>query len=372
MTASINAPEGNVACPGHPHELTANVTPDGGTCVWSIVTGGSILTKENGDALDAGSVTKVRLLGVKPGTVKVRLRYSKDGRRRTANISITIHKIKFTVTNFDIEKGVSAANEFQEGLIMGPRSRLHDNALTPEGPTFKMSAEVQISVADSCRRRDDCAKNHRVGWLQTMRENERKALYSKKLITVTVALPIRDAQPNDDGNYSHPPFYHGPSVKAFDNNEDTQTAAFEDSPWWPNPGVGPAPWTNEAYGELFQITFKNRFTAWLVVQNIAWADLADEYGSEDFNEERMRESFTFLKHVNWSCGFSTSVDNSKSVGSRAATKSKEPWHRRWWTGRGRKPLKLDQDIFNKKQQTQVDPVGEGEEEEEEENPDMEP
>jgi len=378
MTARIDAPDGNVACPGYPHKLEAIVTPDGGTCQWSIVSGSGILTKDNGDAIGAESVTEVRLLGVKPGSVKVRLRYSKEGRTRTANIRITIHKIKFRVTNFVREKGVSAANEFEEGLFMGPRSQKEGGVLHTENATFKMSADVEISVADSCLRKSDCAKNHRVGWLQTMRENERWVLYTKKTIrNIHPIMPIRDARPDDGGGYTNPPFYHGPSVRDFTGDEDTQTAAFEDSPWWPDPGANPAPWKTDNYGRLFHITFKNRFTAWLVVQNIAWADLAGEYGSDDFNEERMKESFTFLKHVNWSCGFSTTVDLNEAVGSRAATKSKEPWYRRWWTGRGNKPLKLDKPIFNEEnaklgayQEEAVEE--EEEEEEEEENPDMEP
>jgi hypothetical protein len=98
-----------------------------------------------------------------------------------------------------------------------------------------------------------------------------------------------------------PPFYDHLWVKPFTGDADTQRAHHEDTPGFP------APWEDPQLSgsKLFQINFSNKFTAWLVVQNVEWS-------AHDHSER----CFVFLHNFTWSFAINVAVNQRKKLGLR--------------------------------------------------------
>lgn len=312
-----------VACPGHPLAITAVGTPAGGTYSWTIA-GDAQLVDGAGAALNAGATVNLR--GFKPDdatgkipeqTATVRVTYTHPNGTAHAEKPVKIHKIEFDVTETAITAGVTQANEAAARVALGG---------APGVDTMVTDPHVKIKLDASCPRTTDCAKNHRVGWLQTVVSNDRRVRFTRTQITVTVPLPLRDGDPA--AGPSPFPFYD--AAPDFTADGDTQTAHHFDSPDqgapWTDPRVAapaPPPAKNR---QLRNIFFQCGFTAWLVVQNKEWS-LHD-----------LKGSFAFQKHFDWSIHLDVAVDTTAAVGSRCAPASAPPTIGPLTDGKGSDPV----------------------------------
>jgi hypothetical protein len=308
---------GPVACPGHPHELLATSNTPGGVYTWSIASQEASLTDGRGARLTNGNI--VFLEGIDPEKVRVTVRYTVAAGVAQADARIRIHPIDFEVIRFDVVAGMSEAVESANGLQIRQPPGGQD--------TFAVEAAVKINVDPSCPRRDECARNHRVGWLQTLRANRRVAKYPGSRYQEEVPLPIRDATRAD----SMPPFYDGDEVYQFLWGTDQLTTRLED-----NPETDTAGWLDDPSGlppgsdlKLEHLEMSNEFTAWLVVQNIEWAQRA------------LADSFDYLRNLDWRCGLKASVDHARPIGSRATPRRAAARDLGMGGGRGTHTPKLD-------------------------------
>jgi len=309
---------GFVACPGHPFQLTAVAEPAGGTLSWTISGGGNAeLVDTAGNPKTDGDTVFLR--GFSPDdsagniperTATVKVTYTHPDGTAEATTTVKIHKIDFDVTNTTINAGVTQANEGPGGVRL---------ANAPGVATMSTTPQVEIKLDASCPRKTDCARNHRVGWLQTVLTNTRDIRYPNTLLQVTVPLPIRDAIAGAPA-----PFYL--AATPFTANNNKQNAHHEDSP-----GQG-APWTDARPGapapppptnlQLQSINFANSFTAWLVVQNIEWS------------VHHRDTSFVFVRNFDWSMSLNVTVDTTQAVGSRCTPASNPATIGTLNTGRG--------------------------------------
>jgi hypothetical protein len=302
VTVTITMPLA-VACPGHPFELKAVGSPSGGTYSWTVSGGGAQLVDGAGSPTSSGGTLYLRSFqpdnttGKIPAkTATVSVTYTHPLGTATDSKNIPIHAIDFEVTDTAVTGGMTQANEGAAGVALG-------NA--PGVATMSTDPKVKIKLDPSCPRKTDCAKNHQVGFLQTVLTNDRRTRYTHTLIEVTVVLPIRD-------QISGPkPFYEG--VTPFSGDGDQQTVHHEDSPTqgapWTDPRAGapaPPPAKNQ---QLRQMFFSNGFRVWLVVQNVEWA------------VHHKDDSFVFLRNFDWSMRLNVTVDTTQAVGSRCTPAS---------------------------------------------------
>jgi hypothetical protein len=292
---AVTIEAGDVACPGHLHQARASGNPAGGTYAWTIQSGSGTAQLIDGSGAAATTGDTLFLRGIEPEEVTLEVTYTESGRTATATKTITIHSINYRVRNFTVARGGFQANENAAGVQMWN---------IPPNPAFSLDPTVRIQVDASCPRKADCAQNHRVGWLQVMRVDNREVQYPSTRFWVDCPMPIRDAWRD-----TVQPFYDGPSVQTFAGDGDTQTAHQEDSPSFPG---APGAWTDPrpgAVGDLNMqsITLEDRFIAWLVVQNIEWA-----------RDVAVSSSFTYLKHIAWRCALTSNIDHTQAVGSRAS------------------------------------------------------
>ena len=303
--------------------MTATGTPSGGTFQWSMSGAGphTELVDAAGAPTTTGATVFLRSFepdnvnGKIPAqTVKIDVKYTHPSGTATDSKNVPIHKIDFVVTNTTIHAGVTQANETAGGVSLGQ---------APGVDTMVTDPKIEIQLDASCPRKTDCAKNHRVGWIQNVLTNDRRTRYTHTLIEVTVALPIRD------GDAVTPvPWYD--VTNQFTADRDKQTAHHFDSPgqgasWGdPRPGApAPPPAINQ---QLRQMFFSNGFHAWLVVQDIEW----DSHDRDN--------SFVFLRNFAWSMQLNVTVDTTKSVGSRCTPASSTPTIGALNVGMGPAPL----------------------------------
>ena len=296
-----------VACPGHPLDITATGDPAGGSYAWTISAPAADLVDAAGTSTRAGNVINLR--GFQPDTgtgnipaqtaaITVAYTYT-NGEKATANQSVTIHEIKFVVTNDAITAGVIGPQETGAGVTIGPGAGNREIVTDPQ---------VEIQLDASCPRKAACAGNHRVGWLQTMLSSDLRIRYRDSLLTwgLVPPAPIRDAFATATF-----PFYS--TVTSFSADRDKRTAHHEDSPnlpaGWTDPRPSAPPPPPPVNRQLRLMFFNDTFTAWLVVQNVEWS-LHD-----------MNNSFAFLRNFNWSAHLDITVDTTKAVGSRCTPAS---------------------------------------------------
>jgi hypothetical protein len=249
-------------------------------------------------------------------TATVTVTYTHPNGTATAHKDIPIHGITFTVTGMTVTAGVTQANETASNVKLGG---------SPGVATMSTNPSVKIQMDASCPRKNDCAGNLQVGMLQTVISNDRRTQYTNTLMSLTVAIPIRD-QINGPT-----PFYEGSTP--FSGDGVSVTVHHEDSPFttapWRDPRAGspgPPPATNK---QLQQINFSNGFQVWLVVQHIEWAD------------HDLSTSFVFLRNYSWSMQLNVTVDTTKPVGSRCTPHSNPPTISAVGTGKGGSSPNLD-------------------------------
>jgi len=296
-----------VACPGHPLVITATGNPAGGTFAWTIAAPAADLVDAAGNSVRAGDTVNLRGFQGDPATgniptqtATISVTYTlASGQKATASQNVTIHEIKFAVTNNTINQSPTTVVESAAVL----------KVTFGAAATMSTDPQVEIQLDASCPRKADCASNHRVAWLQTVWTFVSDKRYTHTLSHKTPAMPVRDALPGAPF-----PFYDAPTV--FTGDKDKETAHHEDSPGtsadWTDPrGAAPAP-PPAKNRQLRQVVRTESFTAWLVVQNIEWAahDLAG--------------SFAFVGNFDWSMGITLAVDTSQAVGSRATPQTAAP------------------------------------------------
>jgi hypothetical protein len=294
-----------VACPGHPFELKALGSPTGGTFSWSAAD--AELVDSQGAATSTGDRIFIRSHkpddangNVPAQSVSVRVTYTCKQGSASDTKTVSIHKIDFVVTNTDINCDKMWAIQTGKGVL------LEGNPAAPKAPLWT-EPRVQIQIDPSCPRKDDCAGNHRVGWLQTVRQNERVSRYNDSEHRWDFPIPQRDLIPPD----GLPPFYQNLWVKRFNRDGDTQLAHHEDEPTWP---TEPEPWADPRSGapqtsRLLSMNFSNSYDAWLVVQNVEWS-AHDPLGC-----------FVFLSNFGWSFSLNVKIDLKKPQGSRCTPAS---------------------------------------------------
>jgi hypothetical protein len=132
---------------------------------------------------------------------------------------------------------------------------------------MNVEPKVTLKLGAACPRKQECASNHRVGWLQDVTRWEKSFRFRRRLVQLRtpVGPPIRDAESGAPF-----PFYSESSTFDFKDDADFYRVNHSDSPafgaLWedskdPHPSSSP----------LEQVIFKLGFTAWLVVQNIEWS-----------------------------------------------------------------------------------------------------
>jgi hypothetical protein len=297
-----------VACPGHPFSITAVGTPSGGTFAWTISE--AELVDSSGNRVNAGNNVFLRGFQADDATGKipektatVTVNYTHPNGTATDSKPVKIHKIAFDVTDTAITAGLTQTDENAAQVILGRVGGVD---------TMDTKPKVKIKLDPSCPRKTDCAKNHRVGWLQTVLTNDRRLRYTHTLITISVPLPVRDGNPASPP--SRIPFYD--EVADFTSDADVQIAHHRDGPGngaaWTDPrptAPVPPPAKNR---QLRKVFFQSGFRAWLVVQNKEWSahDLAG--------------SFAYQNNFDWSVHLDVTVDMTKAVGSRCSPTSAAP------------------------------------------------
>ncbi|MBK7365803.1 MAG: hypothetical protein IPI97_12665 [Nitrosomonas sp.] len=311
----------SVACPGHPLAITATGSPSGGTYSWTVSGGGAKLVDGSGNPVSTGSSVNLRSFqpdntngNILAQSANLQVTYTHPNGTATDSKTVPIHKIDFVVTNTAIHAGVTQANEMAGQVNLGNAAGIDTMVTDPR---------IEIQLDASCPRKSDCAKNHRVGWIQNVLTNDRRIRYTHTLIQVTVALPIRDGD-----EVTPVPWYD--VTNQFTADRDKQTAHHFDSPgngasWLdPRPAApAPPPAINR---QLRQIFFSNSFHAWLVVQNIEW-----EVHDRD-------NSFVFLRNFAWSMQLNVTVDTTQPVTSRCTPASRAPTIGALGKGRGPIPV----------------------------------
>lgn len=330
-TVSI-IPSPVIACPGLPTEIKAVGNPPGGAFAWLPIAplvnlqgqtdylGSTVHLRDN-------SVNTVHLWDFKKDdttgrilekTLQVSVTYLYQGTPVRANASVLIHKIDFEVKGATVRAGVTAAYESDRGVQLLPENV----------PTISTMPTVTIKLDKRCPKPNDCASNHRVGWLQTLTACSRVAHYDHTRVDHGVRMiPIRDIVPQTidrwpaaqrrrptiklQGKYDFP-FYDGDLVKKFlyQDGLETQVAEHQDSPGfdvtWDDPRT--------RQRALRRIIVRDRFTAWLAVQNIAWSR----------RHPNPQESLIFLKHFDWAVNLSIDVDWDEDLGKRCKPHSRPP------------------------------------------------
>jgi hypothetical protein len=323
--------EAAVACPGHRFKIQAVGTPASGDYQWSVT--GATLVDANGRPATKGDTVYLR--NFTPDNVNgnipeqhatVTVNYVTAQGSATDTKQVTIHKIDFVVTNDTVTGRRIYAMETNDGVNL---------CSYQFNGTSEMSTDptVQINLDSSCPRKNDCATNFQVGWLQTMLTNDRRIRFARALLTWSCPMPIRDVWDPD----TQKPFYHAAFVLGFLSDGDTETAHHEDSPWLPSDWRDPR--AGSPGGALRQISFSNSFTAWLVVQCIEWADF-DVPGS-----------FVYLRNFDWSMQFNVTVDTSQNVGSRCTPSSNAIQIGSVAVGKGSNSPNLADPFFNTSQRS---------------------
>jgi len=279
ISVKIHLEDGNVACPGRRHEIRAVGSPKGGSYSWSISGGNAHLLDIDGKPSNTDS--HLWLLGFWPDDdkdffperkVRVSVTYTHDCGTAEATSHLIIHGIKFDVTDVKVIKQPTIFFIQGRDFVLGARDSLLPQMDTAPGPG------VTIHLDRRCPRKEDCAKNHRVGWLQTITDFKEEVHYNNKRFHCPVRFPIIDVTSE---SFRQPPFVL--RVHSFLNDGDTQFAIQTDHPGTKHPFTSQDP----TVGNLTTFWFKMKFMDWLVVQNIEWEG------------RDLKRSFIFLRHFSW-------------------------------------------------------------------------
>lgn len=300
----------DVACPGHPLQINAIGNPPGGTYNWKVSGEGAQLVNDAGKPASTGA--HVNLRSFQPdnaaGTIPSRraiisVAYNHPNGKAADKKDVTIHAIGFDVSDMVITAGVTQAKQ-EAGAVQL-------ESLSDSNPTIYTEPKVEIKIDQSCSRKNDCAKNHQIGFLQTLLTNKRIKRYTHTSSEdVVTTLPIRD----QDQYGIMKPFYG--EVKKFLKDGDKKPIEHQDTPrygaeWTDTRLDAPAP-PPAQNKQLRYVLFSDEFRVWLAVQNIEWAK-HDKIGS-----------FVFLRNFDWSVSLNMNVDTARPLGFRCTPDSSPP------------------------------------------------
>jgi hypothetical protein len=249
-----------VACPGHALQINAKGSPAGGTYAWTVE--GAQLTDRSGRAADNGDTVYLRSFApdnasgrIPETTAKVSVKYTHSNGSASASKEVTVHSIDFEVSGGKPRFSDLEAKEDSTRVFIEQRDA--------NVPTMNVDHQVKIRLGASCPRKQECVRNHRVGWLQDITAWEKSYRFRRRLVQwkLLEGPPIRDALSDD---YS--PFYAEPV--AFDADGSAQVNHSD------SPAFG-ASWEDDRHdppeaSPLENVVFKLGFTAWLAVQNREW------------------------------------------------------------------------------------------------------
>ena len=189
--------------------------------------------------------------------------------------------VEFTVSSFSATVGAGLnVSESAGGL------RLSSNRYTATGTVTAVGPKSRV-------------KNWDIGFLQTVFRSDRNFYWGSTARTKysdnCSPLPVRD------GDALKQPWYGLETVSPFSEAaSDSQTATMNDTP-----GTARQPWADPRGTDtpepdsLAQTDGKDIFRSWLAVRN-----------RTDFHK-------LYLRHADWEVDYSTAVDVSKAIGSRA-------------------------------------------------------
>ena len=296
----------SVAWPGHALSITAVASPSGGTFAWTVKGGGAALVDNAGKPTKSGPMLSLRsflpddILGSIPATsADVSVTYTLPKGKAMDTIAVPIHGIVFDVpAPMEVTPGLTYTFEDagEDGRSVGAEGK--KNA----PPAISTDPKVMIILDESCLRKTECARNHQVGFLQTIIADDRRARYTVTEAVKSIAvLPVRDAL--TDASIPTP-FYSSP--KPFRGDGDEQAVHHEDRPGvefsWDDPRTGAAK-------DLKQICFMDKFNVWLAVQNIDWA------------AHDRKHSFVYLRNFSWWLQLKVTADFTQVRGSRVSPDS---------------------------------------------------
>lgn len=331
----------SVACPGLPFQLTAAGTPSGGTYTWTA--SGGELVDQGGSPATTGATVFLRSFKADAATgaipehsATVDVTYTHSDGVATDSKPVKVHKIDFVVTDTTIVAGVTRANEEAGKVELGAARGVNTMVTDPK---------VQIKLDASCPQKTDCAKNYRVGWLQTVVSVDRRVRYTHTLLEITKSqpFPLRDGDPF--AGPSPYPFYD--AAPDFTGDNKTRTARHVDNPRlpaaWADPRPGAPPSPPAVNQQLRRMFFQIGFHAWLVVQNKEWS------------RHDLPGSFAYQKHFDWSAHLDVTVDMTKAVGSRCTPQSATPTIGAMASGKGPNNPSFMKKCSNELNQVKISP-----------------
>lgn len=335
VTVKIDLPAEVVACPGHPLEITAKGEPGGGTYHWTVSGGTAQLVNSGGKKTTTGATVYLRAFKADDATgnipaqkATVGVTYKHPNGSPTDSRVVDVHQINFVVvhppTNPAVTTGSTEVTENDYAVVLGPVFR----GSPVSGDSMATEPEVTIQLGESCpvTRKRDCARNHRVGWLQTVRADDRRARYTHTLVKVDVKPPVLDGGPR-----RRHPFFD--DVKPFADDKATLLVPHFDSPedsadWIDPRSDAPKPPPSENL-QLREVCFSTSYTAWLVVQNIEWSKHKPEEDPFAY-----KDSFAYLEHFDWGVRLNVEVNTAAKVGERCTPRSGAAWADEPKPGRG--------------------------------------
>jgi len=321
-----------VACPGHPHPITAVGTPSGGDYTWTV--SGAELVDNSGNPLSSGDAVYLRSFQADDSTgtipekkATVSVTYTHPQGTAKDSTPVTIHKIEFKVTNNESVTFTDLEVKEDPGE-MGSQGGVWIESKDPNVPTMNIDPKVTIKLDESCPRKKDCASNHRVGWIQDVTSWNKSVSYRHQTCTATfiVKPPVRDSvgglADDDFPFYTAPLPFDSYTENDFERERNTLTVNHSDSPGWPASWSDPNPPKKAIDNSLVQLLFQQNFTAWLVVQNVEWSG------------HDLKGSFAFQMHFDWSVDHVVTVDTTLSMGQRCRPRSSTPQSRTLGKGKG--------------------------------------
>jgi len=321
-----------VACPGHPHEITAVGTPSGGDYAWRV--SGAELVDGSGSPISSGDTVYLRAFQADDATgaipekkATVSVTYTHPQGTAQESKPVTIHKIEFVVTNNETVTFTDLEVKEDRGEI-GSLGGVSIESQDRNAETMNFNPKVTIKLDDSCPRKTDCARNHRVGWIQDVTSwNKSNEFRHQTCAAIFVVKPpvrdsVKDLDEDDIPFYSAPITFDNYSEMDFEQDRNTFTVNHSDSPGWPAAWSDPNPPNKSADNSLVGMVFQQDFTAWLAVQNIEWS------------KHDLRGSFAFQMHFDWSVDHTVKVDPTSPVGKRCSPRGSTPKGKNLGKGKG--------------------------------------
>jgi len=299
-----------VACPGHVFSIDAVGTPRDGTYAWSVEGADVAFVDESGTpALPLGPRANLRWFqpsheigALLPQIATITVTYSHPNGTATATRNIKVHGVSFETSNLEAKPNPLEVREMPTGVDIGGEDQ--------KVPAMSMNPTITLRIASDCPRKSECARAYRVGFLQTVLSNDRRAEYTHSVRVTDIPVPIRDQLNGTD----MAPFYSHAWPFSADNEE--LTLKHSDTPgtgaaWEDLRPEAPPPPPGSHNRLLRRILFSNSFHVWIAVQNTEVA------------EHDPGASFVFVENYAWSFSLDVDVDVGKPIKSRCTVPDAE-------------------------------------------------